>query len=367
MKLIFWQNIISPHQRPYIQNITTLINNIEVVLVAAEEMSAVRERMGWSVDEIVETNNFKIVVFPSEETIQGIFKHNPNAYHFFSGLRANPMVFSAFKHSLKYNVKRYLITEGPTFYRRPKFLHLLRTTLLDRKYFKYVDKIFAIGEDAQEWYKLWGFKPNNIIPFLYCVETQNLQVSNMVKDKPILRLLFVGRLIKLKGIKKLLNQLPSLKTDVHLDIIGDGKEMENLKKIVIKNKIINNVNFIGRKKNQEIRNIMADYDCLILPSLYDGWGAVVNEALMAGLFVICSNKCGAKDLINNWNGIVFSHKIKNSLFNALTYCVKNRDLISSKKNDIKEWSKCIESESISRYFLETLISQETITPPWKKN
>jgi glycosyltransferase involved in cell wall biosynthesis len=367
MTLIFWQNIVSPHQRPYIQDLAKSNSKIQVVLVAAEEMSTVRKKMGWSNEKIEEREKFEIILSPSKDIIQFIFKHYPNAHHFFSGLRSNLMVFSAFKYSLNHNVKRHLITEGPTFYRRPKFLHFLRTAFLDRKYFKRIDKIFAIGNDAQYWYRLWGFRLNNIIPFLYCVESHNRNGLIKANDQPTLKLLFVGRLIKLKGIKRLLNQLSLLQTNVQLDIIGDGKEMGNLKKIAIANKINNKVNFIGSKSNHEIRNTMADYDCLILPSLYDGWGAVVNEALMSGLFVICSNQCGAKELINEWNGIIFSHMIKNNLFHALTYCSNNRDLIRSRKNRIKEWSKCIEAESISKYFLDSLTSEQKIIPPWKKD
>ena len=44
----------------------------------------------------------------------------------------------------------------------------------------------------------------------------------------------------------------------------------------------------------------------MLPSRFDGWGAVVNEALMVGTPVICSDRCGASDLIENGrNGYVF--------------------------------------------------------------
>ena len=50
---------------------------------------------------------------------------------------------------------------------------------------------------------------------------------------------------------------------------------------------------------------MAAADVLVLPSRFDGWGAVVNEALMVGTPVICSDRCGASDVIENGrNGYV---------------------------------------------------------------
>ncbi|MFD0798204.1 glycosyltransferase family 4 protein [Maribacter chungangensis] len=367
MILIFWQNIVSPHQLPYIQNIARVNNKLQVILVAAEEMSAARKRMGWGVEKISNINTVEIIVSPRNETIKLIYKKYPNAQHFFSGLRANPTVFYSFKHSLNYDVKRHLITEGPTFYLRPKFLHLIRTIFQDKKYFKYIDKVFAIGEDAREWYRLWGFKPNTIIPFVYCVENHNSIELNNRNNEPTLKLLFVGSLIKLKGINNLLKKLSFLKTDIHLDIIGGGNELDNLKEIVNENNIQNKVSFIGVKTNYETRSLMHNYDCLVLPSLYDGWGAVVNEGLMAGLFVICSDQCGAKDLINKWNGIVFSNERKNNLLTALTYCRNNIDIIRAKRNKIKEWSKCIAPESISSYFSDVLSSQKVPIPPWEKD
>ncbi|MEM7429744.1 MAG: glycosyltransferase, partial [Pseudomonadota bacterium] len=38
-------------------------------------------------------------------------------------------------------------------------------------------------------------------------------------------------------------------------------------------------------------------DCLVLPSEYDGWGAVVSEALLAGVPAICSDACGAAEAV----------------------------------------------------------------------
>ena len=43
---------------------------------------------------------------------------------------------------------------------------------------------------------------------------------------------------------------------------------------------------------------MRQCDLLVLPSLFDGWGAVVNEALQAGMRVLCSTACGAASLLD---------------------------------------------------------------------
>ena len=45
---------------------------------------------------------------------------------------------------------------------------------------------------------------------------------------------------------------------------------------------------------------LADYDLLVVPSHYDGWGVVVNEAVCAGVPVVCSDQVGANALIRKY-------------------------------------------------------------------
>ena len=59
---------------------------------------------------------------------------------------------------------------------------------------------------------------------------------------------------------------------------------------------------------------IAAADLLALPSRWDGWGLVVNEALAVGVPVIASNACGASDLIRqDVNGYVFTSEDAASL------------------------------------------------------
>lgn len=56
--------------------------------------------------------------------------------------------------------------------------------------------------------------------------------------------------------------------------------------------------FLGVKTNREVQERMRTGDLLVLPSLYDGWGTVVNEALQNGMRVLCSDACGASVLLD---------------------------------------------------------------------
>jgi glycosyltransferase involved in cell wall biosynthesis len=181
----------------------------------------------------------------------------------------------------------------------------------------------------------------------------------------VVKFLFVGGLIHRKGVDILLKSLLNINKEYCLDIIGDGEE-RTLLESYCRDKGLKNIRFLGTKDNSEIRKLIQNYDVHILPSRHDGWGAVINEALMAGLFVLCSNNCGAQELIKNkFNGIVFSHKKKNDIENALLYCIENLDIIRNNREAIIAWSTCIEGKTLANYFVASLQSNKAITPPWK--
>ena len=81
----------------------------------------------------------------------------------------------------------------------------------------------------------------------------------------------------------------------------------------------------GMQPMERISDIMQQYDVLILPSKHDGWGAVVNEALTVGLYVITSNHCGASYLLKNkQQGMIFTLEEAQGLGNVVDACIAKR-------------------------------------------
>ena len=365
MVLIFWQNIVSPHQIPYIGKLRELDSNLTIFLVVEKRLSKQRKRMGWTEGISKYEKNVELIIDPDESQISDLFKRYNKSENFFSGLRLSQMVNIAFKMSLNHNVKRHLIVEGPFYFNRLKSLHTLKTRLFEQKYFKYIDKVFCIGQDAREWYSKWGFNSQRTIPFAYCVDWSCASAEIQDRHSSPLRLLFVGSLIKRKGLDNFFTQLNKIDEHIHLDIIGNGPELSKLENKKKKLKKTIRINFLGQMPNTKISELMPRYDLLVLPSLHDGWGTVINEALMCGLFVLCSDKCGAKDLIHhNFNGIVFSIDKKNELVEAIMYSIKNLNKIRSNRVKIKEWSKSIGPNAVANYFMSAL-QNKNVEPPWK--
>lgn len=110
-------------------------------------------------------------------------------------------------------------------------------------------------------------------------------------------ILYVGRLATVKNIPHLIKafKLAEMKgLNAKLIIVGDGVLKENLLASVKGN---NNIIMTGKVEGYELDFYYKVADLFVLPSLFEPFGAVVNESLIFGTPVFCSNKAGAKNLI----------------------------------------------------------------------
>lgn len=127
-----------------------------------------------------------------------------------------------------------------------------------------------------------------------------------------LKYIYVGRLIELKNISLIIDTFN--KNGKPLTIVGKGELEKELKDRANKN-----IEFIGFVENEELADIYQSHDVFILPSNYEPWGLVVEEALYWGLPVIVSNKIGCSlDLVYEFGtGEIFQLNEKNSLDKAI--------------------------------------------------
>ena len=123
-------------------------------------------------------------------------------------------------------------------------------------------------------------------------------------------LLYVGRMIDIKGVQDLIECFPIIQKkypSVNLILVGEGPDREKYESLC-KYKKIPRVIFTGFKQQEELPEYYAVADIFVFPTYTDPWGMVINEAMLAGLPVICSQAAGAaEDLVKrNENG--FLHK-----------------------------------------------------------
>ena len=186
---------------------------------------------------------------------------------------------------------------------------------------KNIDSLIVYSKDVKKRYIQLGYHPQKIF---ICSNLQNeknfylkLKQSMLSKCDIFSKfigtkkriILFVGRLVSIKGVDHLLKAFASVKdriSNVMLMIVGDGPEKNKLISLASELGIYDNVIFTGRLEGSELYACYLLGDLFVLPSYYESYGAVVNEALLAGMPVIVSSKAGASELIlEGFNGHIF--------------------------------------------------------------
>jgi glycosyltransferase involved in cell wall biosynthesis len=121
-----------------------------------------------------------------------------------------------------------------------------------------------------------------------------------------LKIIFAGRLVLSKGIQYLIESL--YKTDLPwvLEIAGSCPEPpEQISKILSLFLKDSRCKFLGQISNDNLLERMRNCHVLMLPSLYEGFGQVLLEAISCGLPVITTENTGGLDFIKNgYNGFI---------------------------------------------------------------
>lgn len=132
--------------------------------------------------------------------------------------------------------------------------------------------------------------------------------------------LFVGRLIDIKNLDFLLNAFSQILDEypnAELLLVGEGDRRNVLEDLAFCLGIKEKVHFLGKKQGKDLYAFYNLGQVFVLPSYYERFGAVVNEALLSGCYTLCSSVAGAACLISSENGACFDPKNQKDLEEAL--------------------------------------------------
>ena len=118
--------------------------------------------------------------------------------------------------------------------------------------------------------------------------------------------LFVGRLVEIKNVETAIRAFAKLdQQDKVFVVVGDGPERGRLEMLAKELKA--NILFTGRLEGEGLLAWYNIADVFVLPSYQESFGAVTNEALLAGCFALVSEKAGSSCLVKDGvNGYTFS-------------------------------------------------------------
>lgn len=137
------------------------------------------------------------------------------------------------------------------------------------------------------------------------LRSHGLQASHGLRGRRVI--LFLGRLVREKDIGTLIAAMSHVAASALLVIVGAGPERRRLQRLAEKLGLKNRVIFGGEVRGCDVFAWYNLADLFVLPSVNERFGAVVNEALLAGIPTLCSAVAGASDLIRpGENGDTFT-------------------------------------------------------------
>lgn len=183
------------------------------------------------------------------------------------------------------------------------------------------DAVICLSEFAANTYIEAGVPKEKIYAVPLGTHLPMNRTSHPRGDSPQLRFVFVGSLLRRKGLDILLDvfeQLLQENVPVELTLIGGVAEPDLLHRA----RRLGNVKHIPFMPQEALFREVAMHDCLILPSRFDSFGMVVAEAMAVGVPAIVSDRVGAKCIIEDhpkagWIVSLESTKLKSQIMSLV--------------------------------------------------
>lgn len=224
---------------------------------------------------------------------------------------------------------------------RPPHTRIAKRMILGR-WIPRFDRYLTVGKLNEEYYRFYGADSSAFFPVRHFVDNERfaalaaevdvgVSCANWRIPERATVFLFAAKFVDtkqpmdaIKAIEKLLNR----NADVHLLMVGDGKLRQFCEEYSASRQLP--VRFAGFLNQSEIATAYACADVLVLPSAYETWGLVVNEAMACGVPAIVSDRVGCgPDLVHSeQTGMLFQAGSVDALAEAMSVYAGKRSLIA---------------------------------------
>ncbi len=162
-------------------------------------------------------------------------------------------------------------------------------------------------------------------------------ISRRKIHKGSLRLIFLGRISKFKGLHLLIKAIKDIDPDlIKLSIFGNSDDTlyeSSLKTETASNK---NISWKGKLDQKDVIKTLKEHDLLCLCSTFSEMSPlVIQEAFAAGIPIIASNVYGnAEQIVHDQNGLLFDFNDVNDLREQILRCIREPSLLEDLTKNI---------------------------------
>lgn len=253
------------------------------------------------------------------------------------------------------NLSTYIYAHGALrdMLRVEKKQWVLCKAVLDFAY-KECNAVIAISESVKNSFLEFGFKLDKIKVIYNGVDCSKF-TPNIADKNEVIHFIYVGRLIKQKGVDRLLKAVSLINTNraFACDIIGDGVEKKNLEALTYELNITDKVKFHGVRN--DIPQLLPNENVFVHPAVWEeGFGIALVEGMAAGLVTVAFKKGAIPEIIDTGiNGFIVEEESSEALAKCLEKIIDNYDtdeirklreaaVIKAKKFDMSIFVKALD-------------------------
>lgn len=331
MKIAFFSNFLNHHQLPLCEALYST-DGVEFTFVACEKIPEDRIKMGY--EDMNTKYPFVLRAYEDSEAAEKvaleydvvIFGACPTSYLALR-MKENKLSFRFCERSLKKGTWRRFIPrtrkkiyEGYTRYKK-RNLYILGAS-------SYAAPDLALcGFDKKKCFE-WGY-----FPAVYKKDLEAVFANK--RENKVPEILYAGRLLPLKHVidtVKAVHNLKKQNIEAHFTIVGEGESAEEIKNYIEKFDLSDRVTMLPFTSPEGVREYMDRADIFVFGSnFYEGWGAVVNEAMNSACALVVSHAVGSAAYLirSGENGYVYKFADVDELTEKLKALVTDRELRES--------------------------------------
>ena len=213
------------------------------------------------------------------------------------------------------------------------------------------DRIVTVSENIRQDLIRRGAPEDKLFTIPTCGHVPEYRYMGEEEDF----ILSLGRLVKVKGIKYLIEAMKDV--DCKLKICGKGPEEKNIKKQIRREGLEDKIEFVGFVSEEEKNRLMGTCKMLVMPSLYEAFGLVAVEIMSQKKPIVCTNVNGLPETVGD-GGILVNPADPKGLADAINKLLADDQLRKDmgerarKQAEYYDWSNHI--DGYERFLIDTV-------------